>query len=76
MSEPALWHAWFHLWGVMILASLALFAASLIVSGFHVVRYVIKTPRRRPLLSLLCVFVTVANCYFAGHVLVMMQPDA
>jgi uncharacterized protein YjbI with pentapeptide repeats len=65
MSVPALWHAWFRLWPVMMLALAALFFGSLAMGSYYVVRYVIRPPRNRPLLLLSCVLLTVANCFFA-----------
>ena len=76
MSEPNLWGAWFSLWPVMMLGLGILFLGSLAAGGYQIVRYVIMTPRNRPFLSLNCVLLTVANCFFAGIVLLMMAPDA
>ena len=76
MSEPNLWGAWFSLWPVMMLGLGILFLGSLAAGGYQIVRYVIMTPRNRPFLSLNCVLLTVANCFFAATVLLMMAPDA
>jgi len=59
MSVPGLWHAWFSLWPVMMLGLGALFLGSLAAGGYQIVRYVIMTPRNRPVLSLHCVL---QNC--------------
>jgi len=76
LSNMGLWHAWFHTWPVLMLVMGALLLASLICGGFHVVRYVIMPPRHKAILSLCCVLVTVANCFFAAQVLLLMAPDA
>ncbi len=76
VSNMGLWEAWFHAWPVLILVMAALLLGSLICGGFHIVRYVIMPPRNAALLSLCCVLVTVANCFFAAQVLFLMAPDA
>ena len=76
LSAPGLWHAWFDLWPVLMLGLVVLFLASLAAGSYQIARYVIMPPRNRPILSLHCVLLTMANCFFAGHVLAMMAPDA
>ena len=60
----------------MMMGLFALFVASVVCGGYHVVRHVIMRPRIKPVVSLTCVLLTSANCFFALNVLVMMAPDA
>ncbi len=76
LSVPSLWHAWFSLWPTMLLGLGVLFLGSLATGVYRIVRCVVTRPRDRPVLSVLCVLLTVANCLFAIQVLVMMAPDA
>jgi uncharacterized protein YjbI with pentapeptide repeats len=76
LSDPGLWTAWFHLWPALMVGLAAILVATLLIGAYQIVRYLIRAPRIRPILTLLCILLTVANCLFAGHVLLMMAPDA